>query len=366
VGLDAALDRFREAAEAGGLGIDAIEVVADNGPRGERRRIDDIRRDVFSVSKTLTSLAVGMLVGDGALSLDDPIVAHLPGLAGTAAAGSEAITVGHLLRMTAGNGYRWSDDDADHPGDPARDFLATPLVAEPGSTFHYAGGNTYVLGRVVPAISGLDLRDFLVPRRFDPLGIRDPQWLRCPLGFPLGAIGLQLRTSEITRIAQLLLHEGTWGGDRLVPGDYTARMTTDTTDTGRAEPDNRTYGLHVWLCARDRAWRMNGIYGQFGVCSPDTTRASASRLTARDRPRTSSTACGNTLSPRWHERRLPADQPRRAARLGGCSAHRAAAKCACGAAGPASAPAAVLRRPAAPGNRSQECFSQDMPAWPSP
>jgi CubicO group peptidase (beta-lactamase class C family) len=268
VGLDAALDRFWEAAEAGGLGIDAIEVVADNGPHGERRRIDDIRRDVFSVSKTVTSLAVGMLVGDGALSLDDPVVAHLPGLADTAAAGSEAITVGHLLRMTAGNGYRWSDDDADHPGDPARDFLATPLVAEPGSTYHYAGGNSYVLGRVVHAISGLDLRDFLVPRLFDPLGIRNPQWLRCPLGFPLGAIGLQLRTSEITRIAQLLLHEGTWGSHRLVPGDYIARMTTDTTDTGRAEPDNQTYGLHVWLCARDRAWRMDGIYGQFGIMLP--------------------------------------------------------------------------------------------------
>jgi CubicO group peptidase (beta-lactamase class C family) len=268
VGLDAALGRFWEAAEAGGLGIDAIEVVPDDGPHGERRRIDDIRRDVFSVSKTVTSLAVGMLVGDGALSLDDPVLAHLPGLADTAAAGSEKITVGHLLRMTAGNGYRWPGDDADHPGDPARDFLATPLVAEPGSTYHYRGGNTYVLGRVVHAISGLDLRDFLVPRLFHPLGIRNPQWLRCPLGFPLGAIGLQLRSSEITRLTQLLLHEGTWGGHRLVPGNYIAQMTTDTTDTGRAEPDNRTYGLHVWLCARDGAWRMDGIYGQFGIVLP--------------------------------------------------------------------------------------------------
>jgi CubicO group peptidase (beta-lactamase class C family) len=266
--LDAALDRFWAAAVARGLGIDAIQVVAGDGRRGERRRIDDIRRDVFSVSKTVTSLAVGMLEGDGALSLDDPVLAHLPGLADTAAAGSEMITVGHLLRMTAGNGYRWPGEDGDHPGDPARDFLAAPLVAEPGSTYHYRGGNTYVLGRVVHAVSGLDLRDYLVPRLFDPLGIRNPQWLRCPLGFPLGAIGLQLRTSEITRIAQLLLHEGTWGRQRLVHGDYIARMTADTTDTGRAEPDNRTYGLHAWLCARDGAWRMDGLYGQFGIVLP--------------------------------------------------------------------------------------------------
>jgi CubicO group peptidase (beta-lactamase class C family) len=269
VGLDAALDGFWEAADACRLGIDTIQVVTDDGPGGERRRIDDIRRDVFSVSKTVTSLAIGMLEGEGALSLGDPVLEHLPELADTAAAGSEAITVGHLLRMTAGNGYRWLDDDADHPGDPARDFFATPLVAEPGSTYHYAGANTYVLARLVHSITGADLRDFLVPRLFGPLGIRNPQWLRCPLGFPLGAIGLQLRTSEITRIAQLLLHQGTYGGHRLVPGDYIARMTADTTDTGRAEPDNRTYGLHVWLCARDKAWRMDGIYGQFGIVLPE-------------------------------------------------------------------------------------------------
>jgi CubicO group peptidase (beta-lactamase class C family) len=92
--LDAALDRFWAAAVARGLAIDAIQVVADDGRRGERRRIADIRRDVFSVSKTVTSLAVGMLEGDGALSLDDPVLMHLPGLADTAAAGSELIAPG--------------------------------------------------------------------------------------------------------------------------------------------------------------------------------------------------------------------------------------------------------------------------------
>lgn len=54
-----------------------------------------------------------------------------------------------------------------------------------------------------------------------------------------------------------------------MPGDYIARMIAETTETGRAEPDNRTYGLHVWLCSRDRAWRMDGIYGQFGIMLPD-------------------------------------------------------------------------------------------------
>ncbi|MGI8677350.1 MAG: serine hydrolase domain-containing protein [Jatrophihabitans sp.] len=267
--FEAALDSFCQAADDRRLGIEGLHVVLDDGRCAERRWIADIRRDAFSVSKTVTSLAMGVAADEGLLTLDDPVLMHLPALAGTAAAGSEAMTVRHLLSMTAGNGYRWLDPDADHPGDPGRDFLATPLVAEPGTTYHYAGANSYVLGRIVHSVSGLDLREFLLPRLFGPLGIRNPQWLRCPLGFPLGAIGLQLRTSEIARIAQLLLHGGTHEDRRLVPEDYIARMTTETTETGRAEPDNRSYGLHVWLCSRDRAWRMDGIYGQFGIMLPD-------------------------------------------------------------------------------------------------
>jgi len=269
VGLESALDRFCEVADGRRFGIEGVHVVADGGRCVERRWIADIRRDVFSVSKTVTSLAVGMAAHDGLLTLDDPVLTHLPELADTAAPGSEAMTVRHLLGMTAGNGYRWLDPDADHPGDPARDFLATRLVAEPGTAYHYRGGNSYVLGRIVHSVSGLDLRDFLLPRLFGPLGIRNPQWLRWPLGFPLGAIGLHLRTSEIARIAQLLLREGVHNGRRLVPVEYLARMTAETTETGRAEPDNRTYGLHVWVCSRDRAWRMDGLYGQFGIMLPD-------------------------------------------------------------------------------------------------
>lgn len=267
--LEAALDQFCTAADSRRLGLEGVHVTTDDGRCGERRWIDDIRRDVFSVSKTVTSLAVGMLADDGLLTLEDPVLNHLPELADTAAPGAAAMTVGHLLNMTAGNDYCWVDEDADHPGDPARDFLATPLVAKPGTVFHYRGGNSYVLGRIVHAVSGLDVRDFLLPRLFAPLEIRNPQWLRCPLGFPLGAMGLQLRTSEITRISRLLLHGGVHEGHQLVSIDYLARMTTDTIETGMPEPDWQTYGLHVWPCSRDGAWRMDGLYGQFGIVLPE-------------------------------------------------------------------------------------------------
>lgn len=72
MGLEAALDRFCEVADSRRFGIEEVHVVGDGARCAERRWIADIRRDVFSVSKTVTSLAVGMVAHDGLLSLDDP------------------------------------------------------------------------------------------------------------------------------------------------------------------------------------------------------------------------------------------------------------------------------------------------------
>lgn len=237
----------------------------------------DVRRDVYSVSKTFTSLAVGLAEAEGRLGLEDTLCHHLPALARTAAEGTEAITIRHLLTMTSGITWRWVDPDADHSGDPAAAALATPLAAEPGASFAYRGVSTYLLSRVLHACTGEDLRDYLVPRLFAPLGIGNPQWSRCPLGFSLGAVGLQLRTGELARVGRVLLNGGRDERRQLVPAGYLAEMSADMVATGEhratgasaPHPDNERYGLQVWGCSRAGAWRMDGIHGQLCVLLPE-------------------------------------------------------------------------------------------------
>lgn len=237
----------------------------------------DVRRDVYSVSKTFTSLAVGLAEAEGRLGLEDTVCRHLPALARTAAEGAETITIRHLLTMTSGISWRWADPDADHPGDPAAAALAAPLAAEPGTSFAYRGVSTYLLSRVLHACTGEDLRDYLVPRLFVPLGIGNPQWSRCPLGFSLGAVGLQLRTEELARVGQVLLNRGRDERRQLVPAGYLAQMSADMVGTGQhratgasaPHPDNERYGLQVWGCSRAGAWRMDGIHGQLCVLLPE-------------------------------------------------------------------------------------------------
>jgi len=266
--IESALARFRDIADERGLGLEGVYIDRAGLPPAELRWRADLRRDVYSVSKTFTSVAIGIAQAEGLLGIDDPVLVHLPHFADTAAPGVEDMTIRHLLTMTAGNDYAWVDPDGDCVGDAARSFLAAPLVAAPGTRYRYAGTNSYVLGRIVHACSGQDLRDFLVPRLFTPLGIVNPQWHRCPLGFPIAAVGLFLRAREIGRLGRTLLDRGAWDGRQLVPTDYVELMRTTRVATGRADPDNHTYALHAWHCARDEAWRMDGIYGQFGIMLP--------------------------------------------------------------------------------------------------
>lgn len=258
------------------LGIDGVHVHVRGCPPIEQHSVADIRRDIFSASKTFTSAAVGIAQAEGLLDIDDAVLSHLAHVTSAPGAGIEAITIRQLLTMTSGITYRWADADADHPGDAATDILSTPLSDTPGTTFAYRGASTYLLSRVIHACSGLDLRDFLLRRLFTPLGIRNPQWLRCPLGYSLGAVGLHLRTEEIARLGRTLLDGGRYGDQQLVPADYVTSMISDTVPTGghiatgavAPHPDNARYGRHVWLCARDDAWRMDGIYGQLSIVLP--------------------------------------------------------------------------------------------------
>jgi CubicO group peptidase (beta-lactamase class C family) len=259
-----------------GLAVEGIHVYLRDRPPVEHHWVADIRRDIFSASKTFTSVAVGIAQAEGLLDIEDPVLSHLGHLTSASATDTDAITIRQLLTMTSGITYRWNDPDADHPGDAAIDILTTTLGAAPGTAFAYRGANTYLLSRIIQACSGLDLQDFLLPRLFLPLGIRNPQWLRCPLGFSLGAVGLQLRTAELARLGRVLLDGGRFLNQQLLPADFIASMIADCvpTDghvaTGAAAPhaDNSRYGRHVWICHRDHAWRMDGIYGQLSIVLP--------------------------------------------------------------------------------------------------
>src|SRR5699024_1344591 len=110
--------------------------------------------------------------------------------------------------------------------------------AEPGQRWEYSNGSIFLLSRVLTERTGQNLRDWLMPRLFEPLGILNPQWHTTRDGYSWGATGLHLRSGQLARIGRLLLQDGMYDGAQLVPAAWLETMRSDDAwgATGDPEP----------------------------------------------------------------------------------------------------------------------------------
>lgn len=250
------LERFVSAVDSEGLGVYGVHIRVGDETASHRWRSDD-RENLYSVSKGVCALATGMAIDEGLITLDlrvDDVFTDIP-----FGAGSEQVTLRHLLTMTSGIDFRWFGHEPAPWPDLAAEMLSRPSA---GRRFQYSDVSTYVAMRMLATVVG-DVRDWLLPRLFQPLEIDNPQWHRCPLGFIIGGTGLELRTEELARIGRVLLDRGTWNGRTLVSPEWVDSMHASWVSTGSAPPMDR-YGIATWAGPGD-AWRFEGRYGQFVV-----------------------------------------------------------------------------------------------------
>lgn len=270
------LDRFVSSVEAERLGAYGVHVLIGEDAAQHRWRSDD-RENIYSVSKGVCALVVGMAIDEGLLSLETTVFEMLPEMQlGT---GVDQVTVGHLLTMSCGIDFQ-RFGIVEVPGaDPALEMLARPSRG-PGAVFQYSNASTYVAMRMLGSIVG-DVRDWLIPRLFEPLGIHNPQWHRCPRGWISGGSGLELRTEELARIGRLLRDRGRWDGRQLVGAAWIDRMHATWFPT-RAEAPFDGYGLAVWR-GPGNSWRLDGKYGQYVLV--DAARDTVVTITAHEESR---------------------------------------------------------------------------------
>lgn len=269
------------------LGVRAVHVIRPGRPDVTHLFRSDTPENLYSISKTVTALAVGLARDEGLLDLDDRLVDHLPaptggtGPDGAATRGYgeriDQVRLRHLLTMTSGSPVTaFTDEEREHPG-LTDHFLGTDLTAQPGDGFVYSNGSTFMLARVISERTGQSLRDWLMPRLFEPLGILNPQWFTDRQGFTWGATGLHLTSAQVARIGGLLLGEGiapegaAEPGTRLVPGEWIRAMHAADAwvPTGEEDPESGKYGFGVWKCSVGESWRADGAFGQFLVVLPE-------------------------------------------------------------------------------------------------
>ncbi|BAJ32961.1 MULTISPECIES: serine hydrolase domain-containing protein [Kitasatospora] len=229
---------------------------------------------LYSLTKSVTALAVGLAVADGLLATDDLVVDLLPEhVPADASAQARRITVHHLLTMTAGH-PRNSLEEAwrREPGDLVRGFLGLPFDAPEGTRHVYDDATAFLLARIVERVTGRGLAEFVDERLFGPMGVGPAEWDRVRGGAVFGFQGLHLTTEAVAALGELLLRGGSWGGRQLVPRAWVELATRRHIDSepfieGADDPDFACgYGYQFWRSRH--GFHANGAYGQQCVVVP--------------------------------------------------------------------------------------------------
>ena len=263
------------------------------------------RRDathwLYSLSKSFTSTAVGFAVAEGKLKIEDRVVDFFPDrLPPNVSDNLADLRIKHLLSMSIGHKTDSTVAVAFNPAQPdwVRTFLSLPIENPPGSVFLYDSGGSFMLSAIVQKVTGQKVIDYLEPRLFEPLQIRQRAWQSSPLGINCGGWGLSVATETLAKFGQLYLQKGQWNGKQLLPSQWVEEATTFkiqqpvtwSSGSGQAAEAERAaaladpaaalarlrqssdwyqgYAYQFWRC-RHNAFRGDGAFGQFCVVLPD-------------------------------------------------------------------------------------------------
>jgi CubicO group peptidase (beta-lactamase class C family) len=235
------------------------------------------RRDdphvLFSLSKSFASTGIGLAIAEGRLNLDDTVLSFFPEEApANPSENLKAMRVRDLLAMSTGHHADAIDPfPYTDPGvSQTRTFLSLPVAHKPGTHFVYNTPASYMLSAIVHEVSGTPLVDYLRPRLFEPLGIRQPKWEATPRGVSLGGFGLSVTTEDIARFGQLYLRRGEWDGRRILPAEWVAAATARQVSNGSnpASDWEQGYGFQFWRC-RHGLYRGDGAFGQYCIVMPE-------------------------------------------------------------------------------------------------
>ncbi len=247
------------------LGVLGFKITQNGILLNEWYSENEIRRNIYSATKSFTSCAVGFAVQEGLLSVDEKVVdAFCDDLPQTVSDNLKKATLEDLLTMRLGQKdahlmaaqrLHYQEDDW------VKKALAIPLDYEPKTHFVYSNVGPYLAGILVQRRAKCTLVDYLMPRLFAPLGIKRPTWETDYQGNSFGSGGLFLSLSELHRFGLLYLNKGNWEGQQLLAPEWIEATAKD-------HVTNPPYGYLFWR-GEYNSFRADGMYSQLSIIFPD-------------------------------------------------------------------------------------------------
>ena len=218
----------------------------------------NIRHLSHSMSKTLTGMAIGILVSEGRLSLNARLVDIFPEYRYQDKR-FEDITVHHLLAMSTG--VPFSEVGSVTESEWTRAFFESKLSFVPGTNFAYNSMNSYMLARIAVRITGMSLMSFMTERIFRPLGIQNVFWEVGPEGIEKGGWGVHLSAESWAKLGVMMLSGGVFEGQRILPKSWVIKSTSVQMHAPESAGDFN-YGYQIWVHRKNDEFLFNGMLGQ--------------------------------------------------------------------------------------------------------
>jgi CubicO group peptidase (beta-lactamase class C family) len=225
----------------------------------------DRKHRMYSVSKSFVSLAVGMMIHEGRLNLDDRVARYFPDkLPEKLHPWLAASTVRDLLTMsTPHSATSYTRNDPDW----VWTFFNRTPSHPPGTIFSYDTAATVVLTAAVERLSGMPFLDYMRPRFLDRIGFSADAWcVRAPEGISWGGSGVICTLRDLARVALACMNHGMWGEERVLPEDYVRAATSRQIDNSIR--GHCGYGYQIWR-DDENGFSFRGMGSQYAICYPD-------------------------------------------------------------------------------------------------
>ncbi len=221
---------------------------------------------MYSVSKSFVSLAVGLMIDEGKLSLDDHVARFFPDKAPSPVHPLIAeATVRDLLTMATPHSHT---SYTVHDRDWAWTFFNREPSHPPGTVFSYDTAATVVLTSIVERLSGMPFLDYLRPRLLEPVGFSPDAWcVKTPEGTSWGGSGVLCTLRDMAKLAYVCMEKGRWGERQLISEGYISAATSKQIDNS-AIPGENGYGYQIWRLD-DNGFSFRGMGSQLALCFPD-------------------------------------------------------------------------------------------------
>ena len=266
---------------------DALMVIHDGTVVMERyagMMVEADRHLLMSISKSITSLLCGVLVGKGTIEVTDRVTDHLTELRSTV---WEGCTIEHLLDMTAGVEWDYDRDEldimdvsnyrrttrSDLPPSTASWIRTIEAHGSHGDEMRYISLVTDVLGWLLERVSGRPLEILISDHLWSHIGAEhDASIIVDADGFRIAEGGISATLRDMGRLGLMCLQDGFINGRQVVPPDWLMRLRIRRDDliemyrsSAEYDPDTPEAFYHDnwWISdAEDGRHSAIGIHGQ--------------------------------------------------------------------------------------------------------